>query len=133
MFCKRILKSIGSCLIFLLDGGGQGPSAFWESGSVVGNCLFKAKKSPFKKWTFLGGFSYDESAAPSSHLEYNLPDSDSCLYSVGAFYQYNKDLSLNFGYVFADKKTRRANSSTAVGTFSDVKAHILNFSIGYKF
>lgn len=83
--------------------------------------------------TLMAGFTIDKSPAPDSTLSFELPDSDSKIYSAGFEYNINDDMSVGFAYVFADKEKRRVNNSNANGEFSNGSAHLATMAFKYRF
>ncbi|PID48010.1 MAG: aromatic hydrocarbon degradation protein [Proteobacteria bacterium] len=92
------------------------------------------------KLDILAGFAYDET--PATHDEYlgfELPDSDAMLYSLGASYDINNDMSIAFSYLYDKKKKRvisnrtKQDPSAINGTFKDASAHLVNMSLEYRF
>jgi len=83
--------------------------------------------------TLMAGFSIDKSPAPDSTLSFELPDSDSKLYSAGFEYKINDDMSIGFAYVFTDKEKRKVNNANAVGEFSNGSAHLATMAFKYRF
>ncbi len=89
--------------------------------------------------TLMGGFAIDKSPAPDYTLGYELPDSDAMLFSFGFDYKIDDNMNFGFAYLYdkKDKRTILNNPLTAPfspnGEFSEGGAHLLNFSLGYKF
>lgn len=91
------------------------------------------------KLKLMAGFAVDKSPAPSSRLGFELPDSNSKLYSLGFEYKLNKQMKIGLGYLYDSKDKRTVHNRTAPssaapdGTFSDGGAHLLTLSFKYKF
>ncbi len=83
--------------------------------------------------TLMAGFTIDKSPAPNHSLSFELPDSDSKIYSAGFEYKINDDMSVGFAYVFADKEKRRVNNSNIEGEFSNGSAHLATMAFKYRF
>lgn len=88
------------------------------------------------KWTAMLGFAIDENPVPDNTLGFELPDSDSKIYSIGTRYKYNDNLDVGIAYLYCDKESRSipaaaANSSSINGTFDDGGAHM--FSLGFQY
>jgi long-chain fatty acid transport protein len=83
-------------------------------------------------WILMAGFGIDENPVPSSTLNFELPDSDALLYSVGIRYSINKDMELGAAYLYSDKESRSVSNGTVNGKFEDASAHLLTFGVTYK-
>ncbi|MBU1234903.1 MAG: OmpP1/FadL family transporter [Proteobacteria bacterium] len=84
-------------------------------------------------WTLMAGFAYDETAVPDATLGFELPDSDSFLYSIGARYRVNERMELGVAYLYDYKTSRSVSNDTINGTFTDASAHLLSFGLSYDF
>lgn len=84
-------------------------------------------------WTLMAGFGYDRNPIPDSTLQFDLPDSDAYLYSVGARYQVSKEMEIGAGYLYDDKKSRSVTNARLNGTFTDSSAHLLTVGLTYTF
>ncbi len=84
-------------------------------------------------WTLMAGFGYDRNPIPDSTLQFDLPDSDAYLYSVGARYQVSKQMEIGAGYLYDDKKSRSVVNDYLNGTFTDSSAHLLTVGLTYTF
>ena len=93
-----------------------------------------------EKWTGMAGYAYDESPAPTSTASFELPESDAHIFSLGARYAYNDQLSVGIAGLY-DKKddldlsqTLSATQTTALdGKFSNISAYLISVGVGYKF
>ncbi|PHR55269.1 MAG: aromatic hydrocarbon degradation protein [Arcobacter sp.] len=87
-----------------------------------------------KKWTGMLGYAYDETGAPTNTIGYELPDSDANMYSFGARYNYNDQMSVGIAGLYNDKKeVTTSGDNEAQGTFSNAAAYLLTIGVGYKF
>jgi len=87
-----------------------------------------------KKWTGMIGYAYDETGAPTDTIAYELPDSDANIYSFGARYNYNEQMSVGIAGLYNDKKeVTTSGDNEAQGTFSNAAAYLLTIGVGYKF
>ena len=84
-------------------------------------------------WTLMAGFGYDKNPIPDSTLQFDLPDSDAYLYSVGARYQVSKEMEIGAGYLYDDKESRSVTNARLNGTFTDSSAHLLTVGLTYTF
>lgn len=85
-----------------------------------------------KSFILMAGFAYDETPVPDSTLGFDLPDSDSCIYSLGLRYQATDQLEFGLGYLYVDKDERSAVNSMVNGEFTGSGAHVANFGLSYK-
>ncbi len=87
------------------------------------------------RFTAMCGFAIDSNPIPERNLNFEMPDSDAKLYSIGGRYQYSEKLSIGAGYLFYDKKSRniRNNDNGIDGEFDGAGAHALNLGINYIF
>jgi len=83
-------------------------------------------------FTLMAGFAVDENPIPDATLGFDLPDSDSKLYSLGLRYQFNADLDLGIAYLFDDKDSRDAVNEFINGTFDEGRAHLVTIGVSYK-
>lgn len=90
-----------------------------------------------KQWTVMAGFAIDKNPVPDSTLGFELPDSDAKLYSIGARYKYNDQLTLGAAYLYDDKESRSvtntSSSAPPAGTFTDSAAHLVSLGAQYNF
>lgn len=84
-------------------------------------------------WTLMAGFAYDETAVPDATLGFELPDSDSFLYSIGTRYRVNEQMELGVAYLYDYKTSRSVSNDTINGTFTDASAHLLTLGLSYDF
>jgi len=92
-----------------------------------------------KKWTGMAGYAYDESPAPQSTVSFELPESDAHIFSLGARYYYNDELSIGIAGLYDKKDSIDVSQTTSTsatplnGTFSNVSAYLISLGVGYKF
>ncbi len=90
------------------------------------------------KLTTMIGFAYDQSPVPQSRVGFELPDADAYILSLGALYRYSDTLRFGISYLF-DYKTERTispaarNNNGIIGKFDEGNAHLLNFSLAYRY
>lgn len=84
-------------------------------------------------WTLMAGFAYDETAIPDATLGFELPDSDSFLYSLGARYRVSEQMEVGVAYLYDYKTSRSVSNDTINGTFTDASAHLLTVGLSYDF
>ncbi|MEW8013561.1 MAG: outer membrane protein transport protein [Candidatus Sedimenticola endophacoides] len=93
------------------------------------------------RWTLMAGFAYDKTPVPRKYAGYELPDSDSKVYSFGARYRYDDQLSIGAAFLYDDKETldlTGSGNTESLGTlasskFTDTAAYLLTMGIEYKF
>lgn len=83
--------------------------------------------------TFMAGFAYDESPVPDETLNFELPDSDAWLYSLGARYKVNEAMEISVGYLYDYKEEREVSNTYVNGTFTDAVADLVTVGVTYKF
>ena len=87
-------------------------------------------------WTFRAGLAYEIAPTQDEDRSMRLPDSDRIWASIGASYNWNEQLSLDFGYshIFADDGP--VDETTAgiryAGT-AESSANIVSLGVRYKF
>ncbi|MGB3221792.1 MAG: outer membrane protein transport protein, partial [Desulforhopalus sp.] len=92
-----------------------------------------------EKLTTTLGFAYDQSPVPESTLGFELPDSDSFMYSGGIRYQQspNLQIALSYMYQYTTSQTVINQSETGLigvdGKFTDGGAHALTMGVIYNF
>jgi long-chain fatty acid transport protein len=83
-------------------------------------------------FTLMAGFAIDENPIPDATLNFDLPDSDAKLYSLGVRYRVNADLDLGLAWLYDDKDSRNVVNEYINGTFDDAGANLITFGISYK-
>ena len=87
----------------------------------------------------MGGFAIDEPAADNDKVRFELPDTKSYIYSLGANYKFTPNLDLTTAGLYQDRQRRKINASDNVafnnleGTFGRTNIWILNLTLGYRF
>jgi long-chain fatty acid transport protein len=79
------------------------------------------------------GFGIDDNPIPSRTLNFELPDSDAKLYSIGFRYQKTDNLQLGMAYLYDDKDSRKVTNSTIDGEFEDATAHLFTMGFIYTY
>ncbi|MBN2767591.1 MAG: porin [Campylobacterales bacterium] len=92
------------------------------------------------KLTTMAGFAIDETPAPLETLGFELPDSDSKIYSLGVKYKMSDALTVGVAFLYLDKDTRTldagVNSNGVLvygGEFSGSGAYITTLGVEYEF
>jgi long-chain fatty acid transport protein len=91
----------------------------------------------YEKYTAMAGVAYDKSPVPQSSINFELPDSDAFIVSVGGRYQYSDVLSLGASLLVDFKESRTVsaldNDNGLNGEFTDARAYLLSLGAEYKF
>ncbi|MDD3442132.1 MAG: outer membrane protein transport protein [Sulfurimonas denitrificans] len=82
---------------------------------------------------FMGGLVIDKSPVPNSTISFELPDSDSLSFSMGARYQINDKLNIGLAALYSVRENRRVSNASIDGEFSDANVLIVSSAIEYKF
>ena len=90
------------------------------------------------KLTTMYGLAFDQTPVPANTLGYELPDSDALIFSTGAIYALNNQLRIGIAYLYDYKLDRTIsladrNQNGIVGTFKNMRAHLLDLSLAYRF
>jgi long-chain fatty acid transport protein len=95
-----------------------------------------------QQWVVRAGFALDETPVPDATRTVRTVDSDRQWYSVGATYQYSKQLQFDFAYRYisfdsapVDQDITRSGSSIGqlTGSYNNVNIHTLAAQINYSF
>lgn len=108
----------------------------WNDSDTI---RFGATFALTEKLTTTLGFAYDQSPVPKSTLGFELPDSDSFMYSGGIRYQQNPNLQLALSYMYQHTTSQTVVNQSATGLpgvdgkFTDGGAHAVTVGIIYNF
>ncbi|MBK3331759.1 transporter [Persephonella atlantica] len=86
-----------------------------------------------QQFTGMLGIAYDETPIPQKTLGFELPDSNGWIFSVGGLWNPNKNLEVCLAYLYVKKFDRYVSNNYMNGNFTDMAAHLVNLSVGYKF
>ncbi|MBQ9292617.1 MAG: outer membrane protein transport protein [Campylobacter sp.] len=92
-----------------------------------------------KDLRLMGGFAIDEPAADANKVRFELPDTKSYIYSLGANYKFSDSFDLTGAALYQDRQAREINSpdsiafNNLVGEFGRTNILILNLTASYKF
>ena len=94
-----------------------------------------------EKLTAMAGFAIDETPAPDATLGFELPDSDSKIYTLGVKYKMSDALTVGAAFLYLDKDARTlepgANTNDAVlvngGKLTGSGAYITTLGVEYEF
>ena len=91
-------------------------------------------------WSFRGGLAYDQTPENTADRTPRLPDNDRVWIAVGAQYRFNRNFTLDAGYVYIPVKTpdisQNAGSTAANGLVSghyDANVNIFSAQLTYTF
>ncbi len=83
----------------------------------------------------MAGFAYDETPVPSETLGFELPDSDAYVYSFGAEYKMDDNMSIGGALLYSDKDSRSVDQTPPgiTGEFKGAGAYLLTLALKYNF
>jgi len=91
----------------------------------------------YEKWTAMAGVAYDESPVPEKSLNFELPDSDAWLISLGGRYQVDASWNIGMSGLIDLKDSRTINGDENEvginGEFSNAKAYLITLGVEYTF
>ena len=87
----------------------------------------------YQKVTGMVGFSYDPSPTPNSTINYELPDSDGKIFSLGGRYDISNSVNVGVAGLISFKNDRAVSNDTLNGEFSNSRAYLLSVGMEYKF
>lgn len=84
------------------------------------------------------GFAYDENPVPDDKINFELPDSDAWIYSIGAQYKVSEKMDIGVAMLYDYKESRkvqvvRADSVYPYGEFTDASAILVTVGMNYRF
>ncbi|WP_456400817.1 OmpP1/FadL family transporter [Persephonella sp.] len=113
---------------------GKPKDKYWRDSETVRVGLRHKFGSSFEGML---GIAYDETPIPQRTLGFELPDSNAWIFSIGGIYTVKNNIEIGFSYLYVTKIERNVHTPPNIngidGKFSDLSAHLANFSIGYKF
>ncbi|WP_457641614.1 OmpP1/FadL family transporter [Persephonella sp.] len=113
---------------------GKPKDKYWNDSETV---RFGVRHSFNEKFTGMFGIAYDETPIPQRTLGFELPDSYAWMFSIGGIYNITKNLEAGLSYLYVTKFERNVhtppNENGIDGKFSDLAAHLINVSVGYRF
>lgn len=87
----------------------------------------------YDKTTAMAGFAYDPSPIPNATLGYDLPGSDSKIFSLGGRYDLTNSINIGLAGLVSLKDDREVQNSSINGTFTNSRAYLLTAGLEYKF
>jgi long-chain fatty acid transport protein len=91
----------------------------------------------YEKWTAMAAVAYDESPVPEKSLNFELPDSNAWLVSMGGRYQVDDSWNIGMSGLIDLKDSRSINGDENEvginGEFSNAKAYLLTLGVEYTF
>ena len=89
------------------------------------------------KITYMMAYAKDETPIPKEYINYELPDSDGEIFSMGVRVESNDNLSWGFAYLHDEKESITLkpgeNKNGIIGTFSGGGADLFTMGMSYKF
>ncbi len=86
--------------------------------------------------TLMAGCGFDENPVPEHNLNFELPDSNALLFSLGARFRINERLELGVAYLYDHKDARTVTLNQAAGidgTFDNAAAQLLSLGAAITF
>ena len=87
----------------------------------------------YNKITAMAGIAYDETPVPNETINYENPDSNGKIVSLGGRYEISPNMSVGLAGLVSFKDNRSVNNSILNGTFSNSRAYLLSTGLEYKF
>jgi long-chain fatty acid transport protein len=87
----------------------------------------------YDTWTGMLGFAIDESPVPDKSLNFELPDSDAMLISLGGRYKINESWEVGMSALVDIKEDRTVKNENVDGEFTNAKAYLLTLGVEYTF
>lgn len=88
-------------------------------------------------FTLMLGFAMDENPVPDSTLNFELPDSNALVYSLGLRCKISDALDIGAAYLLSDHKTRTidqtASGASINGVFTGAVAHLITAGMTWRF
>ncbi len=83
--------------------------------------------------TLMAGLAYDENPVPDETINFELPDSDAWLFSIGARFKVSEQSQIAFGLLYDYKESRTVNTATLNGEFTGAAAILATLGYTYSF
>jgi len=88
-------------------------------------------------WTLMAGIAIDKTPVPEKTLNFELPDADAVVFSMGARYQIDAAWNLGGGVLYDHKADRTIdgtkNDNKIDGTFTNTAAYLVTLGAEYRF
>lgn len=84
-------------------------------------------------WTLMGGFAYDENPAPAKNINFELPDSDAWIYSIGVQYKVSEQMDVGMAALYDYKESREVKNDKIDGNFTNASAILVSVGMNYRF
>ena len=86
------------------------------------------------KWTAMAGIAYDESPVPEKTLNFELPDSDAWIVSMGGRYQMDAHWNVGLAGLIDIKSSRSIsdNDNGIDGEFTNARAYLVTLGVEYR-
>ncbi|WP_029521541.1 OmpP1/FadL family transporter [Persephonella sp. IF05-L8] len=109
---------------------GQPKDKYWHDSKTI---RLGVQHKFNEKFTGMAGIAYDETPIPQKTLGFELPDANGWIFSLGGLWTPTNNLEVGLAYLYVTKIDRNVYNENIEGKFSDMTAHLVNLSIGYKF
>ncbi|BDD88300.1 OmpP1/FadL family transporter [Desulfofustis limnaeus] len=86
-----------------------------------------------ESFTGMAGFAFDENPVPDESINFELPDSDAYLFSIGGRYKLNEQMEMALGLLYDYKESRKVRNATLAGEFEGASAILVSAGFSYKF
>ncbi len=87
----------------------------------------------YDTWTAMAGFAIDASPIPEETLNFELPDANAMLISLGGRYQVNESWEVGMSALVDMKENRTVKNDTVDGEFTNAKAYLITLGLEYTF
>ena len=111
---------------------GQAKEKNWKDSNAYRIAVYHTYNP---KLTVMAGFAYDQTPIPKRTLGFELPDSNTYIFSIGGIYSPKNKLEIGLAGLYVTKKDRTiANNVNGInGKFSNLNGYLIDVSLGYKF
>ncbi len=87
----------------------------------------------YEKWTAMAGLAIDETPIPEETLNFELPDSDAFLLSLGGRYQMDRSWNFGMSALLDTKESRKVSNDIVDGEFTNAQAYLITLGVEYTF
>jgi len=129
---KQLDFNYGNAAIEASSMGAPTPKEWKDSNTYRLGATYRLNSD----WKIMGGFAIDKTPVPTNRMSFELPDSDSKIYSLGARYTISPEMEIGAAYLLSDKEKRSTDLAGALangGTFSNAQAHLVTLGFTYRY
>ncbi len=89
----------------------------------------------YEQWTAMAGVAYDETPVPEKTLNFELPDSNAWIVSMGGRYQVDANWNVGLAGLIDMKSDRSVsnNNNGIDGEFTNARAYLITLGVEYTF